>query len=329
MLPNISGKGVFVFSDPGGAKPILAYLKLNNKLQNFKVLSDRSYDFYSDFDIPVTIYAEGDESKYADTFDADFLFTGTSVNSSIEVKFIKAFKKRKIKTYSFIDHYTRILPRYEWDGDYIFSDVICVVDEVAKKMVRLEIPNVDILVSGNYFHEYIRNWIPVMSKRLFLHNLGYTDSKKIILFAPDPISRANHLDRYGKSEYGFDEYTVFKNLLKALPIEAKSEYVVMIKMHPNQDKDTFLSLIKDSGMEIAIGDDCHTLTLLYYSSVIIGMFSNILIEGMILGANVIRCLIDLKSSDPFEGKNIGIPVYDLNHMKHLILKYLTEQENSK
>ncbi|EMJ86818.1 CDP-glycerol glycerophosphotransferase family protein [Leptospira meyeri] len=329
LLPNLSGKGVFVFSDPGGAKPVLAFLKLNHKLQNYKVFSDRSYDFFSDFDIPVTIYTEGDELKVGDTFDADFLFTGTSVNSSIEVKFIKAFKERKIKTYSFIDHYTRILPRYEWEGDYYFSDVICVLDEVAEKIVRLEIPNAEVIVSGNYFQEYIRNWIPKVSRETFLQNLGIANTKKIILFAPDPISRANHLDRYGKSEYGFDEYSVFQNLLRALPKESQSEYVVVIKMHPNQDKETFLSFIKDSGANVIIGDQFHTLTLLYYSNIIVGMFSNILIEGNILGAKVIRCLIDLKCDDPFEGKNVGEPAYELNQMKDLILNYLNDQDDSK
>ncbi|MGE8720198.1 CDP-glycerol glycerophosphotransferase family protein [Leptospira terpstrae] len=329
LLPNLCGKGVFVFSDPGGAKPILAYLKLNQGLLNYKVFSDRNYDFFSDFDIPISTYNEGDELTILDEFDADFLFTGTSINSSIEVKFIKSFKEKKIKSYSFIDHYTRILPRFEWKGSHYFPDVICVVDEVAENIVRSEIPNAEVIVSGNYFQEYIRNWAPLIDKASFLRNIGITESKKIIVFAPDPISRANHLERYGKSEYGFDEYSVFQYLLSALPTELQSEYVVVVKMHPNQDKKTFLSLISQSEMNVFVGDNLHTLTLLYYSNVLIGMFSNILIEGSILGTSVIRCLIGLKGKDPFEGKQIGEAAFELNQLKALILKNLKDQDGSK
>ena len=54
MINNLKGKGIFVFSDPGGAKPIMALIKLN-RLKNYKVFSDREYSFFKDFNLKVEI----------------------------------------------------------------------------------------------------------------------------------------------------------------------------------------------------------------------------------------------------------------------------------
>ena len=47
-------KTLFIFSDPGGAKPILSFIKLNN-LKNFEVISDRNYKFYDLFKLKIKI----------------------------------------------------------------------------------------------------------------------------------------------------------------------------------------------------------------------------------------------------------------------------------
>ena len=49
---SLSGRVLFVFSDPGGAKPCLALIKEYPGL-DFKVYSDRYYSFYKDFGIEV------------------------------------------------------------------------------------------------------------------------------------------------------------------------------------------------------------------------------------------------------------------------------------
>ena len=47
-----NNRGLFIFSDPGGAKPLLAFIE-NHKLKDYKVISDRVYDFFLDFGINV------------------------------------------------------------------------------------------------------------------------------------------------------------------------------------------------------------------------------------------------------------------------------------
>ena len=59
-IDNLHGKGLYVFSDPGGAKPCLSFVGLN-KISNYLIVSDRKYSFYKDFGLNVKILKEIDE----------------------------------------------------------------------------------------------------------------------------------------------------------------------------------------------------------------------------------------------------------------------------
>ena len=97
MINNLKGKGIFVFSDPGGAKPVLAFIELNN-LKNYKAISDRNYKFYDEFQINVEICPKYEVNEIIDTYKPNYIFTGTSYTSSIELEFLYEAKKQKITT---------------------------------------------------------------------------------------------------------------------------------------------------------------------------------------------------------------------------------------
>jgi hypothetical protein len=101
-IPELKGRGLFVFSDPGGAKPLLALLKLRPELKNYLVVSDRNYDFFSDFNIPVASYTSESANEVIKEFNPDFIFTGTSYTSKIELNFVLAAKRFNIPSYSFL-----------------------------------------------------------------------------------------------------------------------------------------------------------------------------------------------------------------------------------
>ena len=51
---KFKGKGLFVFSDPGGAKAVLAHVgAIKRELGEFKIISDKQYSFYKDFGLPI------------------------------------------------------------------------------------------------------------------------------------------------------------------------------------------------------------------------------------------------------------------------------------
>ena len=296
-IPELKGKGLFVFSDPGGAKPLLAYIKLNSNLKEYIVVSDRVYDFYADFNIEVSPYYENCVEDYLISFKPDFIFTGTSYTSKIELEFIKIGIQHGLTCYSFIDHYTNFLERFKFNGVVQFPDFICVTDEKAFALAESAKLTRPIVISGNYYHEYLKNWKPVMSRDDFMTSLNMPLSSKLIVYAPDPISNVG-----GIQTYGLDERTILTEILYTLGKLDKKNIVLMIKAHPNQPLEILQGVDRKVGELTIIRDYQGKVNdLLYYSHIVIGMFSNILIEAAILGSPILRCLIGMRQPDPLFG----------------------------
>lgn len=299
---KLKGKGIFVFSDPGGAKPILSLIKLSEFVDPL-VISDRVYDFYSDFGIIVKPYISDSEDSIFENYKPDYVYTGTSYTSKIELKFIKTAKKRDIPTYSYVDHYTSFLERFNYNNEYIYPDTICVLDERAKSIAINNNTSSNILITNNSYLTYLKSWVPSLSKEDFFKENNIPSDHKLMVFAPDPLSNIN-----GKAKYGFDETDITNNLIDALNNNADqfSKTILGIKLHPNQKKENILPLIqKIRSVKVIVLENVHTNSLLYFSDVVIGMFSNILIESLVLKKNVVRILIGLTAEDPLFDNKVG------------------------
>src|ERR1043165_874442 len=243
VLPGLKGKGLFVFSDPGGAKPLLAFIEtITGRLTAVKIISDRVYPFYHDFASPVEKPFATPEKDILN-FSPDFVFTGTSYTSKIELDYLKAAHKHHIPTYSFVDHWTNISKRFvDVDGSMILPGKVLVIDERAKQIAIQEgIDKSQVTAIGNPYHEWLRNWKPVGSKNDYLQQIGLPGERsKILLFAPDPLSNVN-----GCEVYGFDELTATTTLVKLFDNNtgAFKNWKVLIKAHPNQERNKLNNVI--------------------------------------------------------------------------------------
>jgi predicted glycosyltransferase len=306
-----------VFSDPGGAKPILALIKLRKDLKDFLVISDRDYDFFSDFNIPVLAYTNGCENDLVSEFCPDFIFTATSYTSTIELKFINASKKFNIPSYAFVDHYTNFSSRFLLNDLFIYPDTICVIDSKAHLLIMDQKTTSKIIITSNFYHEYLKNWVAPVNKYYFFKKCCIPENNKLIVFAPEPLSNVGGIDFYG-----LDEISVFKSLLKVLNNLCTDNISIVIKAHPNQKKDLFEYINPSDSLHIMSGDNLHVNTLLYHADVVIGIFSNILIEAAILETMVIRCLIGLKKEDPFSHLQVGKVVNSESELTTLVTKII-------
>lgn len=298
MKQDLRGRGLFVFSDPGGAKPVLALVKsLEHQLTDFLILSDREYGFFKDFGLEV-IKPSSSKNEIED-FNPDFIFTGTSYTSKIELDYLKEGRKKKIQTYAFVDHWTNIRERFNYNGEEVLPDKVCLIDEKAKKIgLGQGLDESRIIVIGNPFQDYLRSWHPSISKEIFFSSLGVNvGDKKVIVFAPDPLSNVN-----GVGKFGFDETTVMNEL--ELFIDALlHKYVFIFKPHPNQE----MSRLNQNVLEkiIVAKQDVDNNSLIYYSDLIIGFFSSYLIEAQIMNKKVLRYLPETAVNDPFKDLPIG------------------------
>lgn len=312
-------RGLFVFSDPAGAKVCLA-LAAELPQENIIVLSDRVYSFFNNFNANVRSHDDMKVSEWFESFQPNYIFTGTSLPVSIELRFIQEAIIRKINSYSFIDHWINMKERFNSFSKYIFPSQVLVIDDHAKKQAISEgIPPEILFIYDNPYYDYLKNWKPSFSRNYFLSILGLPQNAKYILYAPEPISSFNLQEKYG-----YDELTGLIQLNNSLRKMLLPEVWLIVKGHPNQNPRIFTDFIKNhSGDNIMFLNDYDLNQLIFFSEVVVGYFSNSLIEATKMNKRVIRLLINLynEEKDPFRNKDIGVIVDNLNNLE-LELNYL-------
>ena len=308
-------RGVVVFSDPAGAKACLAIVKELNK-ENVLVISDRDYSFYNEFDLDVVSFFANSIYQSFELFNPEFVLTGTSFPEKIELDFIREANKRKIKTFSFVDHWVNIRKRFFSEREHVFPSQIWLIDDEAKeKALQDGIPEEKIKITGNPYYSYLKNWKPNISKENLYKELGLELSVNYILYAPEPLSTFSL-----EEKYGFDELSGLIHLEESLKKSNLTNVVILIKGHPNQKDRIFLNYIRENKTNTKYIKEHNINDLLYYSKIVAGYFSNSLVEANIMGKNVIRVLIDLKDSllDPISNKGIGKVITTTNQLNSYI-----------
>ena len=261
---NLSGRGLFVFSDPGGAKPILSYVKLFHE-HEYLIITDRDFDFFTDYGLNIMRFEKGlAESVFSiiDKFNPKFVLTGTSYTSNIELRFIDEANRLGIQTVTYIDHYTRYLDRFLFNDFYIFPKRIFITDQRAFGIAHdYELDkHASIEITGNFHHKFLKTWKPNVTKAEFFCEYGLIGNEKIIIFAPDPLSNVG-----GKGKYGFDETDVWNTIEKAISNFPTNDLKIFLKMHPNQSLDYFKqSIYKTEKVNVYYATNLHTNTLIYY-----------------------------------------------------------------
>jgi len=300
-----------VFSDPGGAKPILALVYLN-RIKNYKLISDRHYDFFSDFNLNVEAYELEKEYSIINEYKPDYIFTATSYTSNIELKFISEGNKLNLKTYSFVDHYTNFNDRFNLKDKYIFPDEIFVTDQralILAKKAGLN-KNSKIKISGNFYHEYLIKWKPRISKNNFFKNIGIDHNKTIILFAPDPLSNLNE-----ENIFSFDETDIWEDISKALDLIEVANFSFLLKLHPNQSISNLSKCMIEFPISNSVIINSTDLnSLIYHSDIIIGMFSSLLVEASLFEKKILRHIPKTKTTDPLQHLNIGEKSNNVNEL---------------
>lgn len=304
MRYKFQGKGIFVFSDPGGANSTLALidsiLKCGGKNnEDFMVFTNSVGVFPNEYtnlvkikDFSIKFYSE-----ILDKFKPDYIFTATSGNN-YEHNIRLLSKEKSIKTIAFIDHWTSYFKRFTFNNKTLFPDEIWVINNIAKKeAMEAGLPEVKIFISGNPFYEKIRKFIPKVDKECFLRSHDIPVDKKIIMFISENLRESFPKDAKDKCILGFDEFTVLYDILNSfLQMHNKdlidfSKYLFLIKVHPREKMDKFDSLIKNrkyNFLNIEVRKKIDPLTITYYSDYVLGMFSNMIIEALLMGKKVLR-----------------------------------------
>jgi len=175
----------------------------------------------------------------------NLVLTGTGWGSDFEINFIKTAKKNKIKTASFLDHWSDYRQRFGYPGNWTINlpDFIFVGDEWAYGVaLRNKFPkNILIQVENPYIEEFIEQ-----AQRIKRQNDFDKNNKKKILYMSAPVyghALRCHNDPY---HWGFTEYEVIKDLLNIMKSEERGTLLELkISLHPAEKINKYSKLLKN------------------------------------------------------------------------------------
>jgi CDP-glycerol glycerophosphotransferase (TagB/SpsB family) len=322
ILKGFSGKGIFLFSDPSGAKSCLALASIlkKNHIGGFDVVSNKKYDFYTDWDVEVTINEQFDLSLVENK--PDWIFTGTSHPESsnfFEVKQIAKARQLNIYIYSFIDHWVNFRLRYEGLLPGEFPDEIWVIDKEAKKLAIEEgLPEEQLTIRENPYHYYLSHyWKPKCSEKDYLAALGVPIHHFHILFAPDPFSL-----RGRDKQVGFSEIDALRDLLNVIGL-LNNDIYLLIKAHPLQPHEQLINLLNASqNVQYQFITDGDVPELINASDLVIGMYSNLLLEAFVLNKKVIRYFPGNKTEDLLRHSKLSETCSDKSELEKQINHFI-------
>ena len=299
---KLTNKGIYAYTDPAAENAILALvddLILDGYIpkKDFFVYTSnlkKKHTQYKDI-LDVEDFNENKLSELILNFKPTYIFLGTSLNE-YEHNWRKLGVKHNIKVISFIDHWINYVERFSFNDELIFGNEVWVVNEIAKKeAICAGVPEKLIVISGNPYYKKVKEFKPKVSKDLFFKSHGFDSFKKTILFISDDIKRSFPKNKNGDCKLGFDEYSVLKDVLISMHELEKdinfSDFQLVIKLHPKSEKNKFKKLISDfsnKSLNVYCIRDCDSLTVNYYSDFVLGMFSNMVIESILMKKKLLR-----------------------------------------
>jgi hypothetical protein len=287
MWSAFSGNGLFVFSDPAGAKACLALNEILAK-ENVEgervLLSNRNYPFYKQFSSKVELIDDGVAEEVSKKIEKpSWIFAGTSHLDSSKGFELIFLKNIKTTSYAIIDHWTDFKLRFELNGGLVLPDTIFVLDNRAEALAIADgLPKERIKITENPYLLYLKKYPgPTIDKTAFCKKLDIPEGKKIVLYAPDPVSLRSRSHK--------NELTVLEELLELV----KGHHTLLLKLHPLQPSEKISALIeKKNNVRIISDDELMPVDVFSNVDCIVGFYSNYLLEAATVSRNIISYKLD-------------------------------------
>jgi hypothetical protein len=314
-VPEIPERTVFFGSDPAAVRACLALASLlRSRLPDAAavVFSNRTRDSGADFSVPIVPL---EWPSAADVSGAELVFCGTSHPVSslrFELGAVTAARAAGVRTVAFVDHWTNFRLRFEAeDHRLILPDEIWVLDAHALARAAADgLPPERLRVSGSPTLAFLsRLWRPVRSTAAIRAEV-LPDGRQgpVLLYAPDPISL-----RDTTGTHGFDEVSAARDLAEAISTTVPHA-TVLLRFHPLQPSSRgpqIAEAFARRGVRAVLATPALTgPESCSIANVVIGFYSNLLLEAGALGRPVIRYWPGPEQIDPLAHLSLGRKVRD-------------------
>ena len=258
---------------------------------------------------------------------------GTSENSqSLGLKLIKFGKKNSIKTIGIVDMLTNAGERFKGDSlnpiEYE-PDLLIVTDQPTKNAyINLGINSDNIFVCRHPQEDRIKNLKKIFQKKFSRKNSlskrWLFIAENIDLFNPNESFRSENYTFQGRGNTNWRTGIIMEEIIDALKI-ISPQTKLEVRLHPKNK----LKQFDNWREEINIDTYKDPLESVWKADFVLGMSSNLLIEAILLGKNVLSILPRYEEKEWMpELQNGFIPtVFDRNNLLNHII-FISENENN-
>jgi hypothetical protein len=306
-VPALPAGTIFFASDPAGTRACLALATflLEATGQAPPVFSNRPNTFTRELPVQPTFFDR--QPMFADVSSARQVFCGTSHPASsqcFELHAVAAAAAAGVPSISFVDHWTNFRLRFQdASGNLVLPDEIWVMDAHARDLAIADgLPAQRLRISGSPTLAYLaRSWraprpVPAMRQELGVQGL-------VVLYAPDLTSRTD----LGEGP-GLNPLSAAHDLASALPAGA-TVIVRLHPLHPAGQREKVEAAFAARGVHTVWPEPTFSgPELCATADVVVGFYSNFLLEARALGRPVIRYLPGPPEVDPLRHLEFGVKV---------------------
>lgn len=229
---------LIVANNAGGAEILSSHIRRKNDAkQNFAFLLEgpaaRIFALKNGVSAPLSrAEALAPGARY------DFVLTGTSWGSDLELRALEFAKAAQIPSASFLDHWTNYRPRFSFEGKLILPDEIWVGDSYADEIARRDFPGLPVrLVENPYFLE-----MSALISRLSQNRPGQPGGERV-LYLCEPTTAPNTPSGAVNQEFGYTEHQALAGFLGYLANERREIEAVRIRLHPSEPQKKYDEVI--------------------------------------------------------------------------------------
>lgn len=286
-----------VCHDAGGAEIVSSHLVASDVRTVF-VLEGPAADIFHRKLGPVVSIALDDAIAAA-----AWLLCGTSWESDLELRAIRAARQAGIPSVAALDHWVNYDERFQREGRTILPDEIWVGDEHALALARATWPHLPTHLRPNpYLAEQaaeIEGLLPILRDPDGLR----------VLYICEPISR-HALHRHGDRRYfGYVEDEAFRYFLSRLDVFEAPVAEVRVRPHPSDPPGTW-EWATSEHPRVTLGGGASLCREIAEADVVVGCESMALVVALTAGKRVL-------SSIPPGGPDCGLPFPEIHQLRSL------------
>ena len=285
-----------VSNDAGSAEIISSWLLLQNE-EFLLVLDGPAIDIFARKISNTKIHSLDVALKKA-----DWLITGTSIFSSLELDAIAKSKVMNLKSVTFLDHWVNYPQRFIKDNKMLLPDELWTGDIYAYDLAKKIFPDTKIVFEENAYFRSIKNASINFKKGSFSNN-----KSKYILYLCSPVADHSKLLHNDEKYWGYDEHDRIKYFMLNLHRLNTYSNKIVLRPHPSESNEKYNWVVDEFGPTVSIGGKKTLLEEVMDSELVVGCNSMGLAIAIILDKRAVSSLAP-------DDAECSIPMKELEHL---------------